>query len=186
MKIQLVLFIRFFCVFFIALITTQACNNSSNKNHRPVERDTTINKTTAYSSLELDSALLETYIAHNELESSLAEKMRDFYKNRNYHFAWFSPKGPTEQARAFYNLHNTYIKAAMDSAVYDRQLDTTMERLLNTDSVVLTRERLTQTELHLTKHFFQFTKEAYEGMVDPSELQWHIPKRKIDAVALLP
>ena len=162
-----------------------ACNNSSGKHNLPVKRDTTITKTSAYSSLNLDSALLEKYISKNELESSMAVKMRDFYKNRNYHFAWFSPDGLTEQARAFYNLHNTYIKADQDTSQYDRQLDSTMEKLMNDDSFILPTQEVTQTELHLTEHFFKFTKVAYEGTIDPSELQWHIPKRKIDAVSLL-
>lgn len=174
----------FLLVMAVTVIT--ACNNSSaENNHLPVKRDTTITKTSAYSSLDLDSTLLENYISNNELTSSSAEKMRNFYRSRNYHFAWFSPDGLTEQARAFYNLHNTYIKAQIDTSLYDMNLDTTMERLLNDDSFLLSPQEVTQTELHLTEHFFTFTKEAYEGTIDPEELQWHIPKRKIDAVALL-
>jgi murein L,D-transpeptidase YcbB/YkuD len=179
------LFTRTIFLLLLVMATITACNNSSGKQNLPVKRDTTITKTSAYSSLNLDSTLLEKYISNNELESSMAEKMRDFYKNRNYHFAWFSPDGLTEQARTFYNLHNTYIKADEDTSHYDRQLDSTMEKLMNDDSFILPPQEVTQTELHLTEHFFKFTKVAYEGTIDPSELQWHIPKRKIDAVSLL-
>src|SRR5690606_18153225 len=122
----------------VALMTITACNNSSGKDHLPVKRDTTITKATAYSSLNLDSALLEKYILTNNLPTSTAEEMRNFYKSRNYHFAWFSPDGPTEQARAFYNLHDTYIKADMDTSEYDLKLDSTMKKLLNDNSFVLT------------------------------------------------
>jgi murein L,D-transpeptidase YcbB/YkuD len=60
-----------------------------------------------------------------------------------------------------------------------------MEKLINDDNFTLTPVEITQTELHLTQHFFKFTKEVYEGTIDPSQLQWHIPRKKIDAVALL-
>lgn len=170
----------------LAIMATTGCNNSSSgKKNLPVKRDTTITQTNAYSSLELDSMTLENYISKNDLKSSMAEEMRNFYKSRNYHFAWFSTDGLTEQARAFYNLHNTYVKADMDTSQYDKKLDTTMDKLLNDESFILTPQEVTQTELHLTQHFFKFTKEVYEGTIDPLQLQWHIPKKKIDAVSLL-
>jgi murein L,D-transpeptidase YcbB/YkuD len=170
----------------LAIMVIAGCNNSSSeKKNSPVKRDTTITETNAYSSLELDSIMLENYISRNDLKSSMAEKIRNFYKNRNYHFAWFSADGLTEQAQAFYNLDNTYLKADIDTSQYDKQLHTMMDKLLSDDSFVLTPQEATQTELHLTQHFFKFTKEAYEGTIDPLQLQWHIPKKKIDPVSLL-
>lgn len=170
------------CMFVVAIAS---CHNASSDNHLPVKRDTTITEVNAYSSLDLDSTLLENYIDQQALESSMAEKMRNFYKNRNYHFAWFSEDGLTEQARAFYNLHNTYVTPDMDTSAYDKELDSTIDRLMNDDRFSLTAKKLTQTELHLTEHFFKFTKDVYEGTIDPMQLQWHIPKKKIDAVTLL-
>ena len=185
MKSPLLFYVKYTFLLLVVATAFVACDNSAGQDHPPVKRDTTITKKTAYSSLDLDSSLLEKYISTNDLEESMAEKMRNFYKNRNYHFAWFSPDGTTEQARAFYNLHKTYIKAEIDTTVYDRKLDSTMERLITDDGFGLSPPEVTQTELHLTQHFFAFTKEAYEGTIDPSQLQWHIPKRKIDAVSLL-
>ena len=179
-------FIKRMLIVVLAIMAITGCKNSSSqKKNLPVGRDTTITNTNAYSSLELDSMMLENYISKNHLDSSMAEKMRDFYKNRNYHFAWFSTDGLTEQAQAFYNLHNTYVKADKDTSQYDKKLYTTMDELLNDDSFILTPQEVTQTELHLTQHFFKFTKEVYEGTIDPSQLQWHIPKKKIDPVSLL-
>ncbi len=186
MNKSLLLFIKNILPVVLAIIAINGCGSSSSqKKNLPVKRDTTITKTNAYSSLELDSMMLENYISNNHLDSSMAGKMRDFYKNRNYHFAWFSPDGLTEQAQVFYNLHNTYVKADMDTLQYDKQLHTTMDKLLNDDSFVLSPQEITQTELHLTQHFFKFTKEVYEGTIDPSQLQWYIPKKKVDPVSLL-
>ncbi|MEO8960885.1 MAG: L,D-transpeptidase family protein [Ginsengibacter sp.] len=179
-------FIKNLLMAVLAIMTIAGCNNSSSaKKILPVTTDTTITTANAYSSLDLDSMMLENYISKNQLESSMADKMRNFYKNRNYHFAWFSTDGLTEQTLAFYNLHNTYVKADIDTSQYDKQLDTTMNKLLNDDSFNLTPQEVTQTEIHLTQLFFKFSKEVYEGTIDPLQLQWHIPKKKIDAVSLL-
>lgn len=170
----------------LLLPTMAACDSPASKNNKTAEtRDTTINESNAYSKLALDSLTLENYIKENKVKASMAAKMRNFYANRNFHFAWFSNDGLTEQARAFYNLHNMYIKAKIDTSIFDKQLHETMEKLINEDKFFLPPGQLTVTELHLTQHFFTYTKEVYEGTIDPLQLQWHIPKKKIDAVALL-
>jgi len=170
----------------LLLPTMAACDSPASKNNKTAEtRDTTINESNAYSKLALDSLTLENYIRENKVNASMAAKMRNFYANRNYHFAWFSNDGLTEQARAFYNLHNMYIKAKIDTSIFDKQLHETMEKLINEDNFSLPPGELTETELHLTQHFFTYTKEVYEGTIDPTQLQWHIPRKKIDAVALL-
>lgn len=175
---------NFLLLFLFPLLA--ACNGSAPKgeNHI-VSVDTTINQTNAYSNLETDSSTLENYIKENKVKAPIADKMRNFYKDRNYHFAWFSSDGLTEQARSFYNLHNLYIKAKIDTSIFDKHLHETMEKLIDDDNFTLTPEQVTETELHLTQHFFTYTKEVYEGTIDPSQLQWHIPRKKIDAVALL-
>ncbi|MEO9003365.1 MAG: L,D-transpeptidase family protein [Ginsengibacter sp.] len=186
MSKAILLFIKDILMVLLAIIAITSCNNSSTtKKSILVKTDTTITKTNAYSSLDLDSMILENYILKNHLQSTMAEEMRNFYKNRNYHFAWFSMAGLTEQARTFYNLHHTYVMADMDTSEYDKKLDTTMDQLLNDDNFILTPQEVTKTELHLTQHFFKFSKEVYEGTIDPLQLQWHIPKKKIDAVSLL-
>lgn len=167
-------------------LTFIACNISASKNNKTkIPTDTTITESNAYSNLKLDSATLGNYIKKNKVKAPIASKMDSFYANRNYHFAWFSKDGLTEQAQAFYNLHNLYIKAKIDTSIFDSQLHRTMRKLIDGDSFTLNPEQLTETELHLTQHFFTYTKEVYEGTIDPSQLQWHIPRKKIDAVALL-
>ena len=164
----------------LVLLIVVACNSSASENNKTVAtRDTTITENNAYSNLELDSTTLDNYIKQNKVNATIARKMLNFYENRNYHFAWFSNDGLTEQARAFYNLHNMYIKAKIDTSIFDKQLHETMEKLIDDDSYTLTPAQITQTELHLTQHFFTYTKEVYEGTIDPSQLQWHIPRKKL-------
>jgi murein L,D-transpeptidase YcbB/YkuD len=150
------------------------------------QRDTTITKANAFSELFLDSMRLEQFITEQKTEDSTANLLRNFYNSRNYQFAWFTQDGLAEQARAFWNLHNNYINFSKDSSLIDKRLHKQMEVLINEDSIVNpTSAQLTQTELQLTEHFFEYAQYAYEGKVNPEELQWHIPRKKVNATVLL-
>lgn len=149
-------------------------------------RDTSINDSNAFSELSLDSAALEEYISSHDIDGDMPGNIRAFYAGRNYHFAWFTDKGLSQEARAFWNLHNNYLKAVKDSSLYDKALHERMDALhSDEEEMKFTSAELQQTELHLTQHFFKYAKDAYEGAVDPSDLQWHIPRKKLDVVALL-
>ena len=47
------------------------------------------------------------------------------------------------------------------------------------------KKNLTEAELRFTKHFFEYVHFAYAGKVDPKEMKWHIPRRKLKPLALL-
>jgi hypothetical protein len=111
--------------------------------------------------------------------------LRAFYKSRDYQFAWFTKDGIAEHTHLFWNLHNSYINTFADTALKFHELHRQMDVLLanNTDTAAV--GNILQTELLLTKHFFEYSSNAYSGRVDPKKLQWHIPRRKLDEVALL-
>ena len=151
-----------------------------------VERDTTITRVNAFSELFLDSVLVEGFIVSKQLEDSTASRLRNFYNSRNYQFAWFTRDGLAEQASVFWNLHNQYIDYAQDSALMDEQLHSQMDLFLSGDtSYQPTAAVISHTELYLTQHFFDYVRHAYAGKMDPEALKWHIPRKKVDAVALL-
>ncbi len=61
-----------------------------------------------------------------------------------------------------------------------------MELLTNEDSIINpATDQLVQTELQLTEHFFEYAQYAYAGKVNPEELQWHIPRKKVNTAVLL-
>ena len=164
-----------------------SCNQSATKAEPEVtQRDTTITAVNAFTNLKLDSAVLEDHIRTQKIPDTSANRLRSFYNSRNYQFAWFTEEGLAEQAQAFWNLHNNYLNYSRDSALLDKQLHSQMEMLINEDSTVTTaNSAITQTELLLTEHFFEYAQYAYAGTIDPKELQWHIPRKKVDAVDLL-
>lgn len=171
--------------FFALLIFLAGCRN------KPAQpdispRDTTITEQNAFSELHLDSMRLEKFILQSGTSDSITRFLRNFYNNRNYHFAWFTEEGLAEPALAFWNLHNQFINYSRDSAIVDKQLHKQMELLVNQDtSFMPASEAITQIELQLTEHFYEYAHYAYGGKVDPLELQWHIPRKKVNAMALL-
>jgi murein L,D-transpeptidase YcbB/YkuD len=170
-----------FCFFLLLILIS--CNNQPTK---PIDNERTVNSTlkVSYSTLLLDSAKLEGFIKEQRIGDSTATQLREFYKSRDYQFAWFTKDGIAEHTHLFWNLHNSYINTFADTALKYQQLHKQMNVLLtnNTDNV---GGCMHQTELLLTKHFFEYSSNAYSGRVDPRKLQWHIPRRKLDEVALL-
>jgi murein L,D-transpeptidase YcbB/YkuD len=163
------------------------CKNSkSNDKQIRVVRDTTITPANAYSEIFLDSVLLEDFIAKEVKTDSIAHYMRNFYNSRNYNFAWFDANGLTVQAEGFWNAHDRVVKQKTDSNIYDRQLHEIVDTLLSDDSSFTIDKNLIElTELRFTRHVFQYIKYAYSGRVDPEDVQWHIPRRKLKPIALL-
>ncbi|MEO8109381.1 MAG: L,D-transpeptidase family protein [Ginsengibacter sp.] len=169
----------------IALIVFASCRGQQTQ-VKEVQRDTTITPATSFSKLFLDSTTLEKFIKDQNASDSDAVKLRNFYKSRNYQYAWFTEDGIAEHTRAFWNLHNNYISNFGDTALRFKNLHQEIDTLLNGDSTLkISPQQTLQTELELTKHFFEYSKHAYAGKVNPKDLEWFIPRKKIDAVVLL-
>ena len=151
-----------------------------------VERDQTITPKNAVTKLYVDSLEMEKFITEKQLEDSSANRLRNFYNSRNFQFAWLSETGLAEQAKVFYDLDKSYISSVSDSSSSELRLNVRLGELLAKDTTILkVTPQLANFELALTQHFFNFVNYAYAGKLDPAALQWYIPRKKIDAVALL-
>ncbi|MGK2860567.1 MAG: L,D-transpeptidase family protein [Chitinophagaceae bacterium] len=175
----------FTAVIVVASISFASCRQSTSAG-KIVPRDTTITIANAYSNLFVDSLMLENFISKEITSDSLALQLRNFYNTRNYGFAWFNENGPTLQAEGFWNAHKQVLKQSGDSSIYEVQLHVQMDTLFSGDSsYTLNKDTLNNTELRLTKHFFDYVQYAYGNKVDPEAVQWHIPRRKLQPVDLL-
>src|SRR4051812_25232473 len=156
----------FFCAA-ICCILVIACNNkgrtqdneSKAKTEKNISsRDRSINSSNSYSDLFFDSTALENFIKEKKLDDSIARRMRSFYNDRNYQFAWFSSDGLTEQARGFWNLHDYVTTYDVDSSLLNRTLQKKMDALIAEDelSVSASDKSFINTELTLTQHFIQY------------------------------
>jgi murein L,D-transpeptidase YcbB/YkuD len=146
-------------------------------------RDRTINSSNSYSDLFMDSTAMERFITEKKVPDSIANRMRSFYNTRNYQFAWFSSDGLTEQARAFWNLHEYVTTYDTDSSLKNKTLQKKMDDLIAEDSLSVNAENKTflNTELMLTEHFIMYMLHNYEkGYVKRKEMERFIPRKKED------
>lgn len=156
------------------------------KEVKKIARDVTITPKNAVTKLLIDSMELEKYIIGAKLEDSAALRLRNFYNSRNFQFAWLTEKGLAEQTRVFYALDKRYDSTSRDSSKNELLIRKQLDRLISKDTTILAvSPAMIQLELELTQHFFNFVTNAYAGKVDPAALQWYIPRKKINAVALL-
>ncbi|HZH63478.1 MAG TPA: L,D-transpeptidase family protein [Flavisolibacter sp.] len=150
------------------------------------KRDYSITQANSYSDLFLDSAAMEKYIGNKQLDETVARRLRSFYNSRNFGFAWFTSNGLTEQARAFWNLHDYVTTYDKDTSLRDKSLQKKMDAY--TAEEVLSASAsgdFIQTELTLTQHFIKYILNNYEkGYIKRKEMERFIPYKKQDALAM--
>ena len=150
------------------------------------KRDYSINKSNSYSDLFLDSMTMEKFFTDKKVDEKVARRMRSFYNTRNYQFAWFSSDGLTEQALAFWNLHDYVTTYDNDTSLRDKALQKTMDAMVAEDNLVASASNRTfiNTELTLTRHFIEYVLNNYEkGYVKRKEMERFIPYKKQDVLA---
>lgn len=177
----------FLCIAFLTTILFSCHSPEPDMEWTPEPRDTTISKANSFSNIFFDSLQLEKFIATEQMHDSMAFRMRNFYNQRNYEYAWFFKEGVADYTGTFLGLQNDYLHYSNDSSIYNSALQPVEEALHDTvlynpsDSVKL------QTELQLTSQFFRYAARAYAGRrdINTKDLGWFIPRKKIDAAAVL-
>lgn len=173
----------FFLVFFFACRT---------KDEQPAAqitpRDYSIDSTTAENPLFFDSLRMEQHLRYHKYDAATLLKFRNFYNGRNYQYAWFGKTGMKEQASAFMNLFYDYINYSKDNTLLLPGLQKQYDSLFNHPSLYKFNDTIVfDTELLLTAQFFLYAIKAYTGStsINSRELEWYIPRRKINAVVVL-
>lgn len=162
-----------------------SCKNG--KSRKPVIRDTSITAVTSFNNLFFDSTRLSAFLKNHSQYENFTAQFHDFYKDRNYAYAWFDSTGLAEQALNFNNLQQNYITSFSDSSIYNPLLDSLLQSIQqNNPKRKPAESQVLETELLLTGQFFQYAAKVYKGSdIDASELGWFIPRKKIDVHALL-
>ncbi|MDI3322559.1 L,D-transpeptidase family protein [Pinibacter soli] len=172
----------------VCAIVIAACNESASHKPKVEKRDTTIKKTNSFSDLFFDSTALESFIQKEHMSDTLANEFRSFYNGRNYQFAWFFQNGLAEPTRNFWNTQNDYISYSGDSSLYSSYLQSLLDSAATkNDSINLSDADRLQAELLFTGQFLKYASRAYVGSKEfsPDDLQWFIPRKKINMVSLL-
>ncbi|WP_269226050.1 L,D-transpeptidase family protein [Flavobacterium eburneipallidum] len=169
-------------ILILFLILLSACNKKEREN-----LETTIFTKQNYSDLVLDEAALNSYFKAFPENDSIKKEVYQFYKNREYQFAWFNKKGMTAAVPIFYSKIQNY-SADFDSKTFvNVQLDSLIA-LASADKkpTSVNGNRNKELELLLTTTFFKYSKEVYGGIdKNPHELEWFIPRKKKNYQALL-
>lgn len=171
-------FVLISCIYF----STTSCHSGKTKK---VVRDTSITYHTSYNNLFLDSIQLQSFIDSNPDFQKFTAQYNDFYKQRNFEYAWFDSSGLAEQAANFMNLLNNSINHLHDSSLYNKKLNELYNEIIQHKEKVST-QKILKTELLLTGQFFAYAAQNYKGSdIDASSLGWFIPRKKVNLTALL-
>jgi L,D-transpeptidase YcbB len=162
------------------------CNNAK-KNNEDVFAKTGIYTTQNYTDLVLNEADIESFFTTFPENEFIKEQVNQFYKNRNYQYAWFNKSGMTQAVPNFFNQLQNYSTDFNDQTLKNPELDTLIT-LIKTDksNTVIKEKRTKELELMLTTTFFKYSKKVFSGVVDsPYNLNWFIPRNKKNYQILL-
>jgi len=167
-------------VFICALFLFSACGHTSAK---PPDQEKSAG---SIATLAFDSTQLRAFTKEQKISDSSSGMLRRFYIDRNYRYVWVKETGVAEYTRLFWNLHNDYIRTFADTSLTYQGVHQHLDELLNEKSNnKLSPDKRLQAELQLTLHFFVYVNNAYAGRGNPAVMEWHILRKKLDAVALL-
>jgi murein L,D-transpeptidase YcbB/YkuD len=167
------------------LVGMFSCKNFK-RQKKNVQRDLTINQTTSFNNLFFDSVQIESFLNDHSEFKPYEEQFLDFYKERNYQFAWFDNKGIAEQSFNFLNLLNSTVSDLQDSSLYNPKLIELYEKAVADSLHKQPHEMILNTELLFTGQFFAYAAKVYKGSdIDAADLGWFIPRKKLNLKELL-
>jgi len=174
-----------FLLILILLVNIVGCKNALTSK-KIIYRDTTITKVTSFNTLFFDSIKVTNFLLlHPEL-SNYENQFNDFYKARNYQYAWFDKDGITDQAAHFLNLLNNDSNELQDSSMLNPVLVQLYNTLHNDTLHKTPQDSILKTELLFTGQFFLYAEKVYNGSnINTADLGWFIPRKKIDLTNLL-
>jgi len=174
------------CFLILLCALFASCSKKEKKLPEVAVRDTTITIENSFTELFVDSVALNTFLKTTE-NDSIANQIQSFYNHRNYQFAWFFPDGLADFVPTFLGLQNDYIHYSGDSSLYNARLVSRIDSLKLLKKINPKDTLVANTELLLTEQFFRYASKAYSGdhRINTQELNWFIPRRKINTEAFL-
>jgi len=141
------------------------------------KRNLSITAKNAYNDLFLDSMAVEQFITRQKLNDTIANRLRNFYDERNYEFAWFASDGLAQHAMAFRNLY----KYADDSTAENKALEERLDEYAANDSLQINAKQpgTIKTELQLTVRFIRSSAIIFKDIdISPEEINGVVPVKK--------
>jgi murein L,D-transpeptidase YcbB/YkuD len=182
--------IRFYSLLaLLSLIIFAACQQQSGSHKRTKARDTSHYTQQAYIDQTIDSNYVNTFLQTHKGYDAYDEYILNFYRKRDFHYAWINKDGLTEQASNFINLmKNDAAYGIKDSSLMTPDLQQLTDTLLVSDVGLKPGDTaIPRIEMMLTAQFFAYGNKVWGGMTADSakDLEWFIPRKKIDMESLL-
>lgn len=169
----------------VILLMTSACN----RQEKTASRDEAVYLPEPYIEAKLDTTIIGEFLKGHPRYLSYDSLLRNFYAKRDYHLAWFNRDSITEQVGSFMNMlrQNRELGLLTDSAVMDQRLAFLYDSLMVAGGSVADKNLLQQMELMLSSQFFLFAQKVWGGLTsaDAKDLEWFIPRKKMDMTALI-
>lgn len=156
------------------------------KKRKSVVRDASITTQTSFNNLFFDSIQLDNFLAKDSALTKYKEQFHEFYKQRNYQFAWIDTDGLAEQTHNFYNLLSATVSELGDSSLINQKMNIAYQYFATHPIAKTKQNNVLNAELLITGQFFEYAAKVYKGTdVDATELGWFIPRKKVNLAALL-
>src|SRR5690349_9309760 len=107
-------FVALSTLFLLFLFACKSNNNqteqqSTENENEEVAIDKSITPANAFNNLFLDSSKINDFLAKHPEYNDFAKQYQNFYRVRNFEYAWFDTSGVGEQATNFVSLVNSTI-----------------------------------------------------------------------------
>ncbi|MFN0274838.1 MAG: murein L,D-transpeptidase [Chitinophagales bacterium] len=176
---------NFLFLLFSALIFS--CKKTTQKDEVNIADPPTIDST--FHALQFDSTTLNLFFQTHELLSFHKIDILNFYKNRNYKFAWFNENGMLEQGSYFMNLLNHFDEEGLkDSIVYVSENQKLFSLVTDPGYFFRGADSITaQLDMLLTSQFFVYAQKVWSGISEQQtkELNWYIKRKTIPFASIL-
>lgn len=136
----------------------------------------------AQTQMKFDSTVIRIFLDSFPRFNLFEKDITNFYKGRNYAYAWYDDKGMIEPANNLYNLiQNIRDEGIPDSIPYKTALTTLMESEEGNEKTA------PMVELMLTSQYLAYAKNVWVGLSEQQSLatEWLLPRKKISSGQLL-
>lgn len=178
-----------FCLKYAFLIilscfALNSCGQTSQKQNEELSSNPTIPDTNSHK-LNFDSAQIVGFFKRFPLLKMNQQDVTDFYRQRNFSYAWFDDGLVLEQAN---NLTQRILNFKGDGLRQAIPYQPVLDSLMNPVAPIKNGQRPSlQLELMLTSQYFSFSKAVYGGInvSDSKATGWLLPRKKVAYSAYL-
>ncbi|MFL5810616.1 MAG: murein L,D-transpeptidase [Flavisolibacter sp.] len=181
--------VRFIAIIFFSSVVAFSCNSQPSQENKVVKQDTI--KPAGLSDAELAGSFSSQTLLHFDSTSLSAftkqyprlkpfeQRMKRFYSNRKWAYAWFDKNGLIEPAGNLYNKVNNVKEEGWPGTILYQDV---LQSMMNEDTIPYdSRTANPEIELMLTAQYFFYAENVWTGLgaKGMKAVNWDLPQKKI-------